>query len=278
MGDKAIPRLMFKFGQNWSDYVKRVGPAEIMEATRGLARLLMGAEVKGRSFLDLGCGSGIHSLAALELGAREVVAFDADPDSTAAAEELLSRHADKSRWRVLRSDLFDIEASDLGRFDVVYAWGVLHHTGDLRRAIRHSATLVAPGGLLAMALYRRTWLCWLWRAEKRWYARAGPRTQAAARRAYLCLFTLALRITRRSVESYAGEYVRNRGMSFYHDVHDWLGGWPYESITSAEVDRIMCELGFVPVRSFVRKGRVFGRDVGLFGSGCDEYVYACASR
>jgi SAM-dependent methyltransferase len=265
---------MFKFGQNWSDYVKRVGRPEITEAVRGLARLL-GAEVSGKSFLDVGCGSGIHSLAALELGAREVVAFDVDPHSTAAAEELLSRYAKAGgRWRVYRTDLFEVAATEWGRFDIVYAWGVLHHTGDVRRAIRHCATLVAPGGMFAIALYRKTWLCWLWRAEKRWYARAKPSAQAAARRFYLGLFALGLWITGRSLKRYAENYVGNRGMSFYHDVHDWLGGWPYESLTPTEVNRIMCGLGFVRLRSFVRNGRLFGRDIGLFGSGCDEYVYA----
>jgi 2-polyprenyl-6-hydroxyphenyl methylase/3-demethylubiquinone-9 3-methyltransferase len=63
-------------------------------------------------------------------------------------------------------------------------------------------------------------------------------------------------------------------MDFYNDVHDWMGGYPYESISSCEVDDSMRSTGFQALRLFLSKGRkILGRDVGFFGSGCDEYVY-----
>jgi SAM-dependent methyltransferase len=263
----------FAFGRNWLDYAKGVGEEQIVQATRGLERLLGDAALREKTFLDIGCGSGVHSVAALRLGARRVVAVDVDPDSVAAAEALLARYAGSHEWYVRRADQFGLDAQSDGTFDVVYAWGVLHHTGALRRAIRHCATLVAPGGLLVVALYRKTWLCWLWKAEKWFYARASLSVQATVRWFYLRLFSLRLRATGRTLRSYAESYIGNRGMSFWHDVHDWLGGWPYESMAPPEVERIMTELGFAAVRSFVQPGRVLGRDLGLFGSGCDEYVF-----
>jgi hypothetical protein len=56
---------------------------------------------------------------------------------------------------------------------------------------------------------------------------------------------------------------------YFHDLHDWLGGYPYESITPIQVAQELTNLGFAHVRS-----KIEPRSIGLFGSGCDEYVYA----
>ena len=90
---------------------------------------------------------------------------------------------------------------------------------------------------------------------------------------YVTLFRLGLRLTGRRFADYVDAYRGNRGMNYYHDVHDWLGGWPYESISPDEVATRMTGLKFMPVRIFARKGRFWGRGSGIFGSGCDEYVY-----
>jgi 2-polyprenyl-6-hydroxyphenyl methylase/3-demethylubiquinone-9 3-methyltransferase len=124
-----------------------------------------------------------------------------------------------------------------------------------------------------LALYRRIWTDWFWRLEKRWYARASETAQRRARAIYRVLFRVGLLATGRRFEDYVAGYRGNRGMDFEHDVHDWMGGWPYESISAREVEVLMQDLDFSPVRVFARKGRIFGRDPGFFGSGCDEYVY-----
>lgn len=255
----------FAFGKNWASYAKLVSTAQIEEAVKGLRRLLEG-ELHGKRFLDIGCGSGLHSLAALRLGAAEVVALDIDPDSVATAQHLLEEHAPQQRWSVREASIFELDAEALGRFDVVYSWGVLHHTGDMFRAIRNAARLVAPGGEFVFALYRRTQLCWFWKLEKRWYASAGEAAQARARKVYVSLRRLA---NRRGFEEYGAGYRSSRGMDFHHDVHDWMGGWPYESISPAEVEALMRELGMQRVRAFIHPRK----EPGIFGSGCDEYVY-----
>lgn len=262
----------FAFGKNWAAYAEKITQAEIVEAERGLQRLL-GERLEGLRFLDIGCGSGLHALAALRLGAREVVAVDIDADSVATTQAVLSRWAPAANFQVEQQSVFELTPEKLGRFDVVYSWGVLHHTGDMRRAMRQAAALVGEGGRFAFALYRRIWMDWFWRREKRWYAHASAHAQARARAFYRLLFRLGLAVTGRSFERYVAQYRSNRGMDFEHDVHDWLGGWPYESVSPAEVEQEMRALGFVPERVFARKGRLFGRDPGFFGSGCDEYVY-----
>ena len=263
----------FAFGKNWQAYAAKISQPQILEAEKGLLRLLDLENVKGRRFLDIGCGSGIHSLAALRLGVRELVAVDVDADSIATTRALLEENAPGGPWRAEIISVFDLNPSQMGAFDVVYSWGVLHHTGDLLRAIRCAAAMVGEKGWFIFSLYRRTWMDSFWRWEKRWYAHASPAVQSLARNAYVSLFRLRFRMTGRSFQHYVENYFQNRGMDFYHDVHDWLGGYPYETITPAEVESVMQVLGFIPTRLPSQNRGFLGRNLGIFGSGCDEYVY-----
>lgn len=259
----------FAFGRNWASYAESITEVEITEAVAGLRRLLGGVDLAGLKFLDIGCGSGIHSLAALRLGAAEVVAIDFDPDSVATTRAVLERHAPSARHRVEQASVLDLQTATMKAFDVVYSWGVLHHTGDMKGAIRAAARMVAPGGQFVFALYRRTWCCPLWKQEKRWYSHASENAQRRARAVYRFFFRLKFWSTGRSFKDYVATYKDNRGMDFEHDVHDWMGGYPYESISPAIVDGFISDLGFRKVRAFA----VDTRPMGMFGSGCDEYVY-----
>jgi SAM-dependent methyltransferase len=255
----------FAFGKNWASYARLVTDARVEEAIASLRRLA-GGDLTGKRFLDIGCGSGLHSLAALRLGAGEVVAFDIDPDSVATTRELMAVSAAGQRCSVIERSIFDPQIGSMGSFDFVYSWGVLHHTGDMYRALRAAAGLVGPGGQFIFALYRNTPLCWFWKLEKRWYAGASPVAQARAQAVYVNVFKL---LNRRNFKDYVANYGQTRGMDFHHDVHDWLGGWPYESISPAQTDRLMQQLGLRQIRAFLLQGRA----LGLLGSGNDEYVY-----
>lgn len=175
----------FAFGENWADFAGRLDEGGIAEAEKGLLKLIDRDDLQARSFLDIGCGSGVHSLAALRLGAKRVLAIDIDPISAATAKSVLAKFAQGKSWRVKEVSAFDMDPKALGQFDIVYSWGVLHHTGELDRAMLHAARMVDHGGLLALALYRPTTLdpFWLW--EKRWYMAASPHAQQKARAAYL---------------------------------------------------------------------------------------------
>ena len=144
----------------------------------------------------------------------------------------------------------------------MYSWGVLHHTGSMWRAIEEAAALVGPGGIFCIALYRSTRLDGFWRKEKKWYMNASLRSQAMARGTFHALFQAASKLTGR------GRGGAPRGMDYWHDMHDWLGGYPYESALAPEVDVRLSRMGFVAERVFARP-----LELGLFGSGCDEYVY-----
>lgn len=258
----------FAFGKNWASFSELVTESQIADAEAWLKRLL-GDSIRGKRFLDIGCGSGLHSLAALRLGATEVVGVDLDPDSVATMRKLLTKFAPERKWKALEVSVFDFETSGLGQFDVVYSWGVLHHTGDMYRALRCAASAVTPGGTFAFALYRKTRLCGFWKWEKKHYAHASSAAQKRARSVFIGLFRANCLLAGRDFQQYLAEYSRQRGMDFYHDVHDWMGGWPYESISPEQTDTFMTGEGFVCERR-----SVVGREtLGLFGSGCDEYVY-----
>ena len=260
----------FAFGANWKSFVEIVDETRV-EAARGSLTAALGvADLSGRSFLDIGCGSGLFSLAAHQLGAR-VRSFDFDPDSVAATTQLQRRYATThSDWLVEQGSILDKEyVSQLGSFDIVYSWGVLHHTGNLWRAVDEAAQLVEPGGLLFISIYNdQGFESRMWRRVKQQYNASGQMTRGllvAGSVAYLARHKpvrAAARIGRR-LPVREPRAVRGRGMSMKHDLIDWVGGYPFEVAKPEEVFRRVHPLGFE-----LRHLKTCGG-----GLGCNEYVF-----
>ncbi|MCC6467676.1 MAG: methyltransferase domain-containing protein [Alphaproteobacteria bacterium] len=265
----------FEFGKNWASYAEGVGAAQVDHATRCLENLVPRESLTGKSFLDLGCGSGLHSLAALRLGAARVTAIDYDPVAVETARRLLSLHGATGNGgaTVRQGDILRLTPAAIGRHDIVYSWGVLHHTGDMFAAIARAAALTRPEGLLVLALYRRTPLCPAWRIEKRIYSASPAWLQDAILAAYMAAYRLRLALTGTDYAAFLADYVQARGMEFRHNARDWLGGYPYESIAPDRLRSLMAEMGFREVRTVVAPAHW-----GLFGSGCDEYVFRAPSE
>ncbi|NJN52625.1 MAG: methyltransferase domain-containing protein [Gammaproteobacteria bacterium] len=83
--------------------------------------------------MDVGCGSGIHSYAALRAGARRVHGFDYDANSVKAAMTLRSHAGDPDTWTVERGDVLDDEF--LARIGALELCVLLGRTSSHRRDV-----------------------------------------------------------------------------------------------------------------------------------------------
>lgn len=266
----------FEFGKNWSRFLALLDESRIADAEESLKRMLELETLEGRSFLDIGSGSGLFSLAARRLGAR-VHSFDYDPQSVACTAELRRRHFPQdSLWRVEEGSILDVEyVKSLGTWDVVYSWGVLHHTGNLWKALENAHLPVAFGGKLFIALYNDTGsqsARWKW--IKQTYNNLPSFLKVP--------FTLAVvapeeakGILRAIVTLRPGQYLRSwkeyeqkRGMNRWRDIVDWVGGYPYEVSTPDDVFDFFRNRGFVLTK--LNCGRV--------GLGCNQFVFSKAGN
>jgi len=273
---KAHERLVatgerFEFGKNWKRFLSVLDETRIKEAEHSLSMMLEVQDLAGKSFLDIGSGSGLFSLAARRLGAR-VHSFDFDPQSVACTGELKRRYfKDDPSWTVEEASVLDKNyVTSLPRFDVVYSWGVLHHTGNMWQALENAAGPVADGGKLFIALYNDTGSqSSRWRWIKKQYNRLPavlrvPYTLAVITPGELKAFTRSV-LTLKPV-SYIHSWTRyenRRGMNRWYDIVDWVGGYPYETCKPEEI------FEFFKARAFVLTKLLCG-NVGL---GCSEFVF-----
>jgi 2-polyprenyl-3-methyl-5-hydroxy-6-metoxy-1,4-benzoquinol methylase len=260
----------FAFGDNWSRYLKVLDDRRIAWAVDSLKSMLEVDDLRGKSFLDIGSGSGIFSLAARRLGAR-VVSFDYDPRAVACTEELRKRYFDKDgEWRVLTGSALDRSfLESLGRFDIVYSWGVLHHTGDLWAALANVDRSVAEGGKLFISLAndqggpsrRWTTVKMLYNRVPSWLKGTFAVLVFLPLEARRFLASL-VRLRPGAYFSYIATYGENRGMSWWRDKIDWIGGYPFQVSKPEEI------LEFYRARHYVLlKMKTCGP-----GHGCNEYV------
>ncbi|MDR1483336.1 MAG: class I SAM-dependent methyltransferase [Planctomycetaceae bacterium] len=258
----------FQFGKNWRDYSRLISDERIEQACGDLVRLVSEERIYGSSFLDVGCGSGLHSLAAIRCGAAKILATDIDSDAVAVTKDLLLQKSPAANWAVELVSIFDISADKYGVFDIVYSWGVLHHTGAMYKAFDKITEMVKNDGVLVIAVYRKTLFCRFWKWEKYCYRFCPSVIQKVLRGLYKFVLLSYLTFRGNNPFKYVREYEKKRGMSFHHDVQDWLGGYPYESVKADDVKKFFLERGFILEKEFVS-----GQLLGIFGAGCDEFVF-----
>ena len=257
----------FAFGANWSRYLEVLNDARIQNAESSLKKMLKVSTLRGRTFLDIGSGSGLFSLAARRLGAR-VHSFDYDPQSVACAAELKRRYlSNDSEWTIEQGSVLDkAYIESLGHFDLVYSWGVLHHTGAMWQAMENTCSAVVPGGQLYIAIYNDQGRPSVyWGKVKTLYNHLPKRLK------FLILGLALIRLwgpttirdwlCGRPFHTWRN-YLLERGMSPWRDTVDWVGGYPFEVAKPEQVFEFYRDRGFKLVTLKTVNGR-----------GCNELIF-----
>ncbi|EKE00952.1 MAG: hypothetical protein ACD_21C00250G0025 [uncultured bacterium] len=264
------PQNRFSFGKNWSNFLNLLNEDRILEAERSIKEKLGCTTLAGMEFLDIGSGSGLFSLAAYRLGAK-VFSFDYDEDSVNCTKYLKEKYAKSSdNWTIEKGSVLDQKLlKKFGKVDVVYSWGVLHHTGHMHQAFDNVANLVKDGGQLFISIYNDQGSAskkWLWVKQK--YNNSSHFIRYIL---FICsLFRLWAPTlikdflkTGNPLTSWNNYGKNDRGMSAWHDVVDWVGGYPFEVAKPEEV------FDFFKARGF---GLRFLKTCAG-GIGCNEFVF-----
>ena len=261
--------MQFDFGENWAEFSEQaLTPDRVHQARQAFSALLEPAGgVTGKSFLDIGFGQGLGLLSAAAEGA---LAFGIDINLKCA--EVLQNNrrffpelGDSSIPVLIGSVLDDAVIAQAraacpshAGYDIVHSWGVLHHTGHMRRATANAASLVKPGGYLVIALYNRHWSSRLWLLIKAAYCRSPPFLQRLFVR-----FLFPIIYVAKWIVTGSNPRRQARGMDFYFDVVDWVGGYPYEYASAEEVLKMVEPLGFTCTRHVPSQ----------VPTGCNEFVF-----
>ncbi len=256
----------FDFGENWQEFSRNALTAgRVAQARSEFMELMAPLDLNGLSFVDIGFGQGLSLMTAAALGARSV-GCDINPKCQAALAQNLRFFPELSQAPpVVVGSILDPAVVEALRkaipsasYDVVHSWGVLHHTGDLHRAIGNAACLVSPHGHLVVAIYNRHWTSKLWLAVKRTYV-SCPRW---IQRALVAVLYPVIYGAKWAVTS--GDPARQqRGMDFYYNVVDWVGGYPYEYASIQETRKAVEALGFTMEKAIPAE----------VPTGCNQFVF-----
>lgn len=250
----------FDFGKNWQAFSEqRVDTDRLVLACQSLHSLLQNDSLAGLSFLDVGCGSGLFSIAAYRLGASRVVGIDVNPRCIEISQHNRDRLIPTSPIEFhIASALQPNQLERFGKFNIVYAWGSLHHSGSMWAAMRNIASCVAPGGVLIVAIYNKHITSPLWKLIKQFYNQVPGIVQ----RVMILLFAGVIYIAK-FLLTRRNPLKKERGMDFWFDVIDWIGGYPYEYATSHEVKTFVTSRGF-ELRRLIPAS---------IPTGCNEFVF-----
>ena len=232
----------FSFGENWHKFTNESFSKERLNiSTRELLNSLRLENLEEKTFIDIGCGSGIHSMSAWKSRARTVLSIDIDPQSVLSTLKLHELSGKPKNWEIQQGSILDSDfISKFGNYDVVYSWGVLHHTGNRWNALRNISSLINENGILFIALYAdemyHTPSPQFWIDIKKKYNEASTEKKTELEEWYAWEYSLKPYVTK-GINPFTAirNYKESRGMEFWTDVRDWLGGYPMDFAKTKDV-------------------------------------------
>jgi len=260
-----MPRS-FDFGENWLAYSKTALTSErILSSREAFKKLISGIPIEGKTFLDVGFGQGLSSLCAAQLGAQ-VYGIDINQKNVKAFEvtkrsfEILgSERMDMCVGSILLTeDIKPLQEKQARGFDIVHSWGVLHHTGDMAQAFENCRKLVKKNGAFIVAIYNRHWSSPIWRLIKKFYCSSPKLLQ----RTLITIFIPIIFLAKFAV-TLKNPLKSERGMDFFIDIVDWVGGYPYEYASINDIQALADRHGHEAPR--IEKAKV--------PTGCNEFVF-----
>ncbi len=238
-------KITFSFGKNWQNLLKVIDEDSFKRSIKDLERWFSGrVELKGKDIIDIGSGSGIHSYMLHTMEPNKLFSFDYDPNSVAATKSMWEKSGAPKNWTVQHGSVLDKKyMSGLGMYDLVYSWGVLHHTGSMWEAIKNASDLVKPGGYFLISIYQGVDTYAYDLALKKKYN--GSSTLG---KKYLewsvYIWPMMKQRLKEKKNPFKWNEKRMRGMDVYHDIVDWLGGLPYEVASDKQMIDFFTPLGF----------------------------------
>jgi 2-polyprenyl-6-hydroxyphenyl methylase/3-demethylubiquinone-9 3-methyltransferase len=260
--------MQFDFGKNWLDYSKQaLNVDKIQQAKEHFEQLFQHIDLKNKFFLDIGFGQGLSLLIAKEKGAI-VIGNEINPTCEEALKQTATHFPTIQLTEIplvmgsileqnILEKLTKYSNNEPG-FDIVHSWGVLHHTGNMRQALQNAATLVKPNGYLVISIYNRHWTSPIWLVIKWLYCHSPKLLQTFLIYSFYPVIWLAKYLFIRQNPTQM-----TRGMNFFYNVIDWIGGYPYEYASLDEIEKLLEKLGF----SLVKKIQA------QVPTGCNEFIF-----
>lgn len=259
-------KTQFDFGENWVQFTERALTREkVKQAKNDFIRLTSGINLDNIYFLDVGFGQGLSLLIAKQLGCK-VLGCEINPKCIISLNKTMM-HFPSIKTKEIPIVLGSIlekriltklkKRSEQG-YGIVHSWGVLHHTGNMKLAIENVSSLVQKNGYLILAIYNKHWSSPMWKIIKKIYG-GSPFVIKKTIIYLLYPFILVAKI----IVLRKNPFEKNRGMDFYYDTIDWIGGYPYEYASVEEISNLVNTFGFKLIRIIHTQ----------VPTGCNQYVF-----